>query len=65
VVDRRVAEFHRGEYAAAKKDLEQNASDPRARAFLALTQAATGHRDAGISELEHQFVGNAITTCAG
>jgi hypothetical protein len=29
VVDRGVAEFHRGEYAAAKKDLEQNASDPQ------------------------------------
>ncbi len=52
-----IAEFNRGEYAAAKRDLQPYAKDPRAVVFLALTQAATGACDAAIPELERLYVG--------
>jgi tetratricopeptide (TPR) repeat protein len=50
-----IAEFNRGDYAAAKRDLQQLASDQRAAAYLALVQAATGTCDIAIPELELQF----------
>ena len=50
-----IAEFNRGDYAAAKRDLEPLTGNPRAAAFLALTQAATGSCDAAVGELERQF----------
>jgi tetratricopeptide (TPR) repeat protein len=46
------AEFSRGEYAAARKHLEQDAGDPKARALLAVVQAATGACEAALAELE-------------
>ena len=42
--------FHRGDYATAERDLKRS-SDPRARAFLALTLAATGRCDAAGADL--------------
>src|SRR5579871_703884 len=51
-----IAEFNRGEYAAAKRDLQPLVNDPRAAAFFALTQAATGGCDAALPELERQFL---------
>jgi len=54
-VARGIAEFNRGDYAAAKRDLQSHASDPLAAAFLALTQAATGACDAAAPELERRF----------
>jgi tetratricopeptide (TPR) repeat protein len=51
-VEKGAAELNRGEYAAAKKHLEQEASDPKARALLAIVQAATGACDAALPELQ-------------
>jgi tetratricopeptide (TPR) repeat protein len=50
-----IGEFNRGEYAAAQRDLQQAPADPRAVAFLALTQAATGACDAAIPQLVNRF----------
>jgi tetratricopeptide (TPR) repeat protein len=50
-----IAEFNRGEYAAAKRDLQPVAGDPRAAAFLALTEAATGSCDRAIPELQRRY----------
>src|ERR1700688_1267196 len=50
-----IAEFNRGEYKAARQHLGQASSDPQARAFLALTRAATGECDAAAPELERSF----------
>ena len=52
-----IAEFQRGDYAAAKKHLEQS-STPRGRTFLALAQAATGGCDTAIPELNRQWSAN-------
>jgi tetratricopeptide (TPR) repeat protein len=46
--------FHRGDYVSAERELKQS-SDPRARAFLALTLAATGRCDAAGSDLAKAF----------
>jgi tetratricopeptide (TPR) repeat protein len=54
-VEQGIAEFNRGDYAAAKTHLEQNSSGSRARAFLALTQAAMGACDTAVPELQRQF----------
>jgi len=73
-VARGIAEFNRGEYAAAMRDLRQHASDPHAAAFLALAQAATGECDAAIPELVrlypektestlHRLTGLALAQC--
>jgi tetratricopeptide (TPR) repeat protein len=51
-----VSEFGRGEYKAARQHLEQAASEPRARLFLALTRAAMGECEGASAELERQFV---------
>ncbi len=52
-----IAEFNRGELAAAKRDFESVAGDPRAAVFLALTQAATGACDLAVPALEKRFAG--------
>src|ERR1051325_11589982 len=54
-VTKGIAEFNRGEYAAAKRDLQPVSKDPRAAAFLALTEAATGSCDAAVPALEGFF----------
>jgi len=51
-----IADFNRGDYKSARLHLEQAASsDPKARAFLALTRAAMGECPAAVPELEKQF----------
>jgi tetratricopeptide (TPR) repeat protein len=50
-----IADFNRGDYQAARQHLEQAPSDATARAFLALTRAATGECGAAAPELERQF----------
>lgn len=50
-----IAEFGRGDYAAARRHLEQAPSDARARAYLAFTKAATGECDGAAPELERAF----------
>jgi tetratricopeptide (TPR) repeat protein len=53
-----LAQFHRGDYASAEKSLTAALSprdDARARAFLALTRAATGRCALAEGELSAQF----------
>jgi tetratricopeptide (TPR) repeat protein len=50
-----IAEFNRGDYGAAKRDLQLVTGDPRASAFLAFTQAATGGCETAAPELERLF----------
>ena len=50
-----IADFNRGDYKNAGQILRQFPSDPNARAYLALTQAATGGCEAAIPELTRQF----------
>jgi tetratricopeptide (TPR) repeat protein len=50
-----IAAFGRGDYKAARVNLERVPTDPRARLFLALTKAATGECDAAIPELAKGF----------
>jgi tetratricopeptide (TPR) repeat protein len=50
-----IAAFHRGDYQAARVNLQRAPADPRARLFLALTRAATGECDAAIPELAKGF----------
>lgn len=50
--------FHRGDYVLAERELNKSlkhGTDPRARAFLALTMAATGRCDAAGAELAKSF----------
>lgn len=47
--------FNHGDYASAKRDLAKAASDPRARAYLALTSAATGNCSSAIPKLQAAF----------
>ena len=50
--------FHRGDYAQAERALRESlksSSDPRAKAFLALTLAATGRCDDARSDLASTF----------
>jgi tetratricopeptide (TPR) repeat protein len=50
--------FHRGDYASAERSFReslQKGADPRARAFLALTLAATGRCQAAGPDLEQGF----------
>ena len=54
-VARGIAEFNRGDYAAAQRELQPVANDRRAGSYLALTQAATGACDAAVPELERHF----------
>jgi tetratricopeptide (TPR) repeat protein len=50
-----IAEFNRGQYAAAQAWLEKAADSPQRGTFLALTQAATGHCDTAREQLAAQF----------
>jgi tetratricopeptide (TPR) repeat protein len=57
-----IAAFNRGDYQTSRRQLEQAASDPRARAYLALTLAATGECAKANTELEHQFTAKSDPT---
>ncbi len=50
-----IAAFQRGDYQAARRNLERAPTDPRARLFLALTRAATGECDGALPELAKGF----------
>jgi tetratricopeptide (TPR) repeat protein len=50
-----IAAFNRGDYRAARQNLERSPADPQARLFLALTKAATGECDAAVPELAKGF----------
>jgi superkiller protein 3 len=50
-----IADFNRGDYKSAGEILRQFPADPSARAFLALTQSATGKCEAALPELGRQF----------
>lgn len=52
-----IAAFHRGDYKAARLNLEKVSNDPQARLFLALTKAATGGCEEAVPELEKVFSG--------
>ncbi len=60
-----IAAFHRGDYQAARKDLERAPNDPRARLFLALTRAATGGCEAAVPELTKGFAAGENRRLAG
>jgi tetratricopeptide (TPR) repeat protein len=50
-----IAEFNHGQYAAAQTWLEKAPDSPQRRTFLALTHAATGRCDTARKELAAQF----------
>jgi len=56
-----IAEFNRGQYAAAQTWLEKAPDSPQRRTFLALTRAATGHCDTAREELTAQFAKDAAS----
>ncbi len=56
-----IAEFNRGQYAAAQAWLEKASDTPQRRTFLALTRAATGHCGAAREELTAQFADDAAS----
>ena len=50
-----IAAFNRGDYKAARLNLERSPADPQARLFLALTKAATGECEAAVPDLAKGF----------
>jgi tetratricopeptide (TPR) repeat protein len=54
-LEKGIAEFHRGDYAAAQVSLEKAADSPQRRTFLALARAAGGNCDAARPDLAQQF----------
>src|SRR5580658_495470 len=54
-LEKGIAEFHRGDYAAAQASLERAQDSPQRRSFLALARAAGGHCDAARPDLAKQF----------
>jgi tetratricopeptide (TPR) repeat protein len=60
-----IAAFQRGDYQAARRNLERAPADARARLFLALTRAATGDCDAALPELAKGFSGGENRRLAG
>jgi tetratricopeptide (TPR) repeat protein len=60
-----IAAFNRGDYKAARLNLERAANDARARVFLALTKAATGQCEAALPELETGFSSRETRRLAG
>ncbi len=60
-----IAAFQRGDYKAARRNLEKVPSDGRARLFLALTRAATGECEAAFPELTKGFSSGEIRLPAG
>jgi Tfp pilus assembly protein PilF len=53
-----IAAFQRGDYKAARMNLERAPGDPQARLFLALTRAATGGCEGAVPELEKGLSSN-------
>jgi len=60
-----IAAFQRGDYRAARVQLEKAGNDPRARLFLAFVRAATGECDAAIPELTKGFASGQDRRLAG
>jgi tetratricopeptide (TPR) repeat protein len=60
-----IAAFHRGDYKAARVNLERAPTDPQARLFLALTRAATGECEAAIPDLSKGFASGEDRRLAG
>jgi tetratricopeptide (TPR) repeat protein len=60
-----IAAFNRGDYKAARLNLEQAPTDPQARLFLALTRAATGECEAAVPELAKGFLSGENRRLAG
>jgi tetratricopeptide (TPR) repeat protein len=60
-----IAAFNRGDYKAARQNLEQAPSDPQARVFLALTRAATGECEGAVPQLAQGFSRGATRRLAG
>jgi tetratricopeptide (TPR) repeat protein len=56
-----IAEFNRGQYAAAQSWLEKAPDTPGRRTFLALTHAATGHCETAHDELAGEFANDAAS----
>jgi tetratricopeptide (TPR) repeat protein len=54
-LEKGIAEFHRGAYAAAQATLEQSPDSPQRRAFMALARAAGGDCEAARPDLARQF----------
>jgi tetratricopeptide (TPR) repeat protein len=50
-----IAAFNRGDYKAARLNLERALSNPQARLFLALTRAATGECEGAVPDLAKGF----------
>jgi tetratricopeptide (TPR) repeat protein len=60
-----IAAFNRGDYKAARQNLERASNDPQARLFLALTRAATGECEGAIADLAKAFSGGENRRLAG
>jgi len=60
-----IAAFNRGDYKAARLNLERAPTDPQARLFLALTRAATGECETAVPELAKAFSGGEHRRLAG
>ncbi len=60
-----IAAFQRGDYKAARLNLEKVPSDARARLFLALTRAATGECEAAFPDLTKGFLSGEVRLPAG
>ncbi len=54
-LDKGIAQFHRGDYAAAQASLEKAPDSPQRQAFLALARAAGGHCDTALPDLSKHF----------
>src|SRR5580658_2824104 len=60
-----IAAFNRGDYKAARQNLERAPKDPQARLFLALTKAATGECEAALPDLSKAFSSGSAQRLAG
>ncbi|SPE41042.1 exported hypothetical protein [Candidatus Sulfopaludibacter sp. SbA3] len=60
-----IAAFHRGDYKAARGNLERASGDPQARLFLALIKAATGECESALPELSKGFASGENRRLAG
>ena len=60
-----IAAFNRGDYKAARENLERSPNNPQARLFLALTRAATGDCEGAITDLAKAFSGGENRRLAG
>jgi tetratricopeptide (TPR) repeat protein len=64
-VETGIAAFNRGDYKAARQNLERAPKDPQARLFLALTKAATGECEAALPDLSKAFSSGSAQRLAG